>query len=367
MVMALVPAIVLAISHASLADDFIRVLMLESPSEPMPSEAAEKMYSLDGKIFVRGRFYEGSLDVIKDNLGLYVVNKIPFEQYVEGVVSSEIGDEKEMEALKAQAVVARTYAMYYRQQNHARNFDISSSILHQAYRKTEASPFVSSAVNATRGEILTFEDQPINAVYHSTCEGYTELPEEIWQVSLPYLRSVSCNSEHSPYEHWQRRFTLRDIEKALGVAGIKDITIASQTATGRVKGIQILFDGGSDIPSNLEDGIKIAFTPGTVPDKTVEIKATEFRRLLGYERLPSTDFTVLQNGRDIVFAGKGSGHGVGLSQWGAIAMARQGKSYQEILAHFYPGAVLRDVPGQYQVQTSGNEKSSGSLPSFLKP
>ncbi len=199
--------------------------------------------------------------------------------------------------------------------------------MHQVYTDENISPMVRRAVEETAGQILTYGSLPINAFYHSTCEGKTELPEEVWSASFPYFRSVDCNTRNAPYESWTVKFTFDEIEEAAGVKEIDDIDISSYTSTGRVKMLRI-----------------------TVGDKEtgtseIEIKATDLRRLLGYRRLPSTDFRLKKEARSMILEGKGWGHGVGLSQWGALEMARQGRNYREILAHYYPGTELRRMTG----------------------
>ncbi len=316
--------LVLLLSYKVHAEETIKVLMLESPYDPLPSEQAEKIYSFDGKIFLNGKFYSGKLEVIKDEKGFYVINNLPFEKYIEGVVLSEIGTDVEFEAIKAQAVIARTYALHNKNKNADRDFHLSSSILHQLYERSNTAPLISHAVEMTRGEFLTFNSTPINAVYHATCEGKTELPEEVWDVEYPYLKSVDCNSVNAPYEKWQRSFTFREIEKALGIKGLESMSIASYTATGRVKSLKVSLVSWDSMLSE------------------IEVRATQLRKLLGYKKLPSTHFLLSKANEKYIFKGRGYGHAVGLSQWGAFTMARKGKNYRQILTHYYPGTVLLD-------------------------
>jgi len=306
------------------AEDTIKILMLKSPDDPLPSEGAELIGSLNGKVFINGGFYVGSLEIRKDEKGLYIINRLPLEKYIEGVVASETGKEWELEALKAQAVVSRTYALFYKNLNRGKCYHLTSTVLHQVYKNhNRINSLIKQAVRETKGEILTYNGQPIKAFYHSTCVGKTELPEEVWGESYPYLKSVDCNSKNSPYQSWQRRFTFDEIEEATGIKGIKDIKIASYTSTGRVKTINVIFQ---------KDEMGIS---------DIEIRATELRNLLGYRRLPSTHFSLAVKNGEVIFDGKGWGHGVGLCQWGALEMAREGKDYREILRHYYPGAILK--------------------------
>ncbi|MEW6714758.1 MAG: SpoIID/LytB domain-containing protein [Nitrospirota bacterium] len=309
------------------ADDNIRVLMLDSPDSPLPSEKTESLGKLNGKLFFKGEAYSGLLDVRRDEKGLYIINDLSFEKYIEGVVASESGAGWEVEALKAQAVISRTYALFHKGLNKEKEYDLTSSVLHQVFKENNINPQITRAVKETGGEILIYEGAPIETLYHSICLGKTELPEEVWGGSYPYLKSVDCNAKNTPYDNWKREFTLDEIGKAAGInSGIKDITIASYTSTGRVKTLKITTD-----------------TAGT----ELEIKATDLRKHLGYKTLPSTDFSLtkvaegMPDGQaGVTFEGKGWGHGVGLCQWGAIEMAREGKNYKEILAHYYPGTKI---------------------------
>ncbi len=304
------------------AEDTIRVLMHEGPSATLPSGEVESIDQLTGKVLINNQAYTGELSIIKDKNGLFVINTLPLEEYVEGVVASETGKDWEMEALKAQAVISRTYAQYFRTRNLKKDYHLTSSVLHQLYKGKNTDPFITYVVKETEGEILTFGNLPAKAFFHATCEGKTELPEEVWQERYPYLTSVDCNSKNTPYSNWQRKFSLDEVSTALGTGHIQDISIASYTATGRVSTLRVLIES-------------------TAGETSKGVRATDLRRLLGYKRLPSTKFSLERKGRSIIFAGQGFGHGVGLSQWGALEMATEGKSYREILAHFYPGTTIK--------------------------
>ncbi|MCK5426554.1 MAG: SpoIID/LytB domain-containing protein [Thermodesulfovibrionia bacterium] len=299
-------------------EDIIKVLIVEDPHAPLLSENAEKLGSLKGDLFMNGHIYSGFLDVRKDKNGLHFINELPFDDYVEGVIAAELEEDWAMEALKAQAVISRTYALFMRNQNTGKDYHITSSLPHQVYKGDTTSEKIHQAVKETAGEILTYRGQPIKAFYHSTCKGTTELPEEVWMESYPYLRSVPCRGENSPYEYWGRRFDIEEIEKALGIKGLNDIHITSLTSTGRVKTVTL-----------------------STEDSELEVHAADLRKLIGYEELPSTHFTVSIVGREVIFQGSGNGHAVGLSQWGALEMAQGGSMYKEILKHYYPETVLQ--------------------------
>jgi stage II sporulation protein D len=318
-----VAALLFLLAQTAGAEEMIKVLMLDSPNAPLPSKEAEQADNISGKIFINGKFYKGSLRILRDKNGLHVINSIPFDDYIEAAVAAEIEKNWELEALKAQAVISRTYALFYKNRNANNSYHLSSGTLHTLYNDN-IDPLIPYAVKATKDEVLAYDNYPIKALYHDTCEGNTELPEEVWKESYPYLKSVSCNSRNAPYENWKRKFTLQEIAKALRVSDIKSIEIAAFTITGRAKTLLISVEDESA-------GIT-----------TKKITAIEFRELLGPNELPSTAFSVSTRKDTILFTGNGHGHGVGLSMWGALEMARQGSNYKEILSHYYPGSAIHN-------------------------
>ncbi|HXX56754.1 MAG TPA: SpoIID/LytB domain-containing protein [Thermodesulfovibrionales bacterium] len=311
-------------SHAVISSQKIKVLILDDSHTVIPDKD-EKMTSLGnmkGDLLVNGTRYTGNIEVWKGDKGLYLINELSLEDYVESVVASEVGTNWEIEALKAQAVIARTYAVYRMGMNESARFHLTSSVLHQVYKGNNAQVQISYAVKETGGEILTYNGKPIEALYHSTSSGMTEDAEEVFGKSYPYLKPVETFCEQSPYWVWERKIPLAEVEKALNSRGVKAITINSRTVTGRVK----------DLTVESEEGKRI-------------IKATEFRKLLGWSRLPSTSFKLAMNGDSVTFEGSGYGHGVGLCQWSALQMAKDGKTYREILSYFYPGTEIRLYEG----------------------
>lgn len=310
---------------ASFADT-IKVLIIDENYSRIPeqNEQLEKIGDkLKGDLLLGGIHYTGEIEVWKGRNGLYVINEIPFEDYVKNVVMAEVGTNWEMEALKAQAVIVRTYAVYKKNGNGNSHYHLTSSVLHQVYKGNSSDARIAYAVEKTSGEILTFDGKPIEALYHSTCGGKTEVPEEVFGKSYPYLRSVESSCETSPYWIWERNIPLSEIEKALNISGIKEMTIKSYTTTGRAKELGITAESGQ-----------------------IAIKATELRKLLGWQRLPSTSFSIVRDNDSMIFEGKGYGHGVGLCQWSALEMAKKGKNYREILSSFYPGTEIQLYEGR---------------------
>jgi stage II sporulation protein D len=300
--------------------DTIKVLIINDVYSKVPAkdEKIEKMGSVKGDLLVFGSRFSGNIEVWKGDGGLYLINELPLEDYVKEVVMSEVSSTWDMEALKVQAVLSRTYGIYQKMMNGNSLFHITSSVLNQVYKGNSSDARAAYAVEETAGEILTYNGRPIEPFYHSTCGGRTENPEEVFGKSYPYLKSVELNDEISPYWAWEKRIPLTEIEKALNISGIKEITVKSHTSTGRVKELTIVYDSG-----------------------IATIKATDFRKTLGWSVIPSTNFTVTKDEESMIFEGKGYGHGVGLCQWGALQMAREGKNYKEILSFFYPGTTIQ--------------------------
>ncbi len=312
-------------SYSATSSAKIKVLILEENYSTIPDKD-EKMVMLGnmkGDLLVPGTHYRGNIEVWRGDKGLYIVNELSLEEYVESVVIAEVGTNWDLEALKAQAVIARTYAVYKKSLSANSRYHLTSSVLHQVYKGNNSHILISFAVKETEGEILTYEGKPIEALYHSTSGGKTENSEEVFGKGYPYLKSVESNCELSPYWMWERKIPLEEIEKTLALKEIKDITVTSHTSTGRVKDLTIESASGRTV-----------------------VKATEFRKLLGWSRVPSTNFSLKMNGAAVTFEGKGYGHGVGLCQWSALQMAREGKNYREILSFFYPGTEIRLYEGE---------------------
>jgi len=287
---------------------------------PTKDERLTRVGNTAGDFLLSGTKYSGELEVWKGDKGLYVINDIPLEEYVKGVVAAEVGKNWDFEALKAQAVVARTYAVYQRLNSPgSMPYHLTSTVLDQVYKGSNILPNIVTAVDETRGEILTFGGKPIVAFYHSTSGGMTEDAAEVFGKDFPYLRPVKTNCELSPYYMWEKIIPVAEIEKASELQGIKEISIASYTASGRAKELKITLETGS-----------------------ATVLATELRKKLGWDRLPSTLITAIsRNNSLMVFEGRGYGHGVGMCQWSALQMAKEGKTYRQILSYFYPGTIIQ--------------------------
>lgn len=316
-------AVLLWMLGETFADTTIRVLLLDNTfsKQPQKEEKVERLGTARGDVLLSGLKYSGHIEIWKGQNGLYIVNEIALEDYIKGVVSAEVGSSWDLEALKAQAVVARTYALYQKMNNVQPQvpYHLTSSVLHQVYRTGSISANVVRAVDDTRGEVLTYAGKPIIAYYHSTSCEATEDPEEIFGKSYPYLRSVQADCDLSPYYLWERKIPIAELEKSLNIRGIKEVIIDTYTAANRARQFRIISDQGEYF-----------------------IPAKDVRRQLGWDRLPSTLITsITRTGDSCVFEGKGYGHGVGMCQWTALKLAKTGLGYRDILSRFYPGTVIR--------------------------
>jgi stage II sporulation protein D len=271
-----------------------------------------------------GRRYRGRLVIQPSQAGLSVVNEVPVERYVEGILLREVYPGWGAAVLRAQAVVARTYALYRRRRTPPeRAWDLTAAQDSQVYGGIAAeAPEARRAVAATHGEVLVFRGRPILAAYHSASGGRTASAREVWGREVPYLVSVPVDGEEvSPDTYWRIPVSTATLGQALAGLGwpigrVEEVRIAERSKSGRVRRAEVRGSGGE-----------------------VELSGRDLRRAAG--GLPSTLFEVRREGDRYLFVGSGHGHGVGMSQWGARAMAQRGASYREILEKFYPGARLR--------------------------
>lgn len=269
----------------------------------------------------------GSLTILLRGKGLSLVNAVDLEEYVKGVVPAEMSPGWHPEALKAQAVVARTYALYQRMLNRSREYDLVATVQDQVYQgRYGVDARVQEAVEATRGIAVAYQNAPILAAFSSTAAGPTEDAMNVWSKDLPYLKGVDCPFDvNAPRYQWRATLNLQDLEQTFRRQGVDVGAIASLTPfaysrAGRVTKLRILHSRGELI-----------------------LRGEDFRRLIGYSVIPSTQFEVEAMGWEVALAGRGSGHAVGLCQWGAKELAEQGYPYTTILAYYFPGTELRRV------------------------
>ncbi|TFB19260.1 stage II sporulation protein D [Filobacillus milosensis] len=256
------------------------------------------------------------------------IEEVPLEQYVVSVVSSEVPASFELEAIKAQALAARTYIVQKLVNGGAtEEYDVTDTVQHQVYKNMDELRSawgvdyswkinkIKQAVQETRGQIITYSGQPITAQFFSTSNGYTENAEDYWQNEIPYLKSVQSPwDENSPEYLEQQILTRTEVVNKLGIdQQAIQVSNTVRTDSHRIKEI-------------------------TISGKT--FSGREVRELLG---LRSNDFTIEVKGDHIIFTTKGYGHGVGMSQYGANGMAEAGSDYKEIVKHYYKGVEISDI------------------------
>ncbi|MBU5594343.1 stage II sporulation protein D [Amphibacillus sp. MSJ-3] len=258
------------------------------------------------------------------------VESIPLEQYVASVVASEMPADFELEALKAQALAARTYIVQYLLATGSVDPEqtITDTVQHQVYRndvelkelwgsdyhwKMEK---ITEAVRTTAGQILTYDQSPITPVFFSTSNGKTENAEDYWENALPYLVSVDSPWDlESPKYLDQKSIPTAELEQELGINLTEPI---------------------NEPPMTYTDSHRV---------QTVELGGHTFtgREVRETFDLQSTDFEIEQKNDHIIFTTRGFGHGVGMSQYGANGMAQEGKSYQDIVTHYYRGVEISTI------------------------
>ena len=303
---------------------------------------------------VNGRPYRGTITALRDRTGVTVVDRVPMETYLAGVVSAEMGRRSlnEQEALRAQAVVSRTYALRNLRRWQAQGFDLYATVADQVYGGAASeTPEGRAAVDATRGRILTYGGVPIDAFFYSTCGGRTADGTEVFRAAdRPYLRSVADVADDgtaycsiSPRFRWHEEWTgealratlQRTLPPVAAAAGrsttagdmseVRDVRVSYRTPSGRV------------------GQLTIALRRGDV--QVDEPSVRQVLRPVSGELLRSNTFTLTVSGAGqrvtrLTADGAGAGHGVGFCQWGAVGRSRAGQDYQRIVAAYYPGASL---------------------------
>ena len=333
-------------------------------------------------IWVGQKRYAGKLKIfIRDN-GIFVVNVIGIEKYLDSVVGSEMPAKWPIEALKAQAIASRTYAL---KQKGNSLYDIDSTNKNQVYIGLEAGTNKTKrAVKSTRSLVMTYNKKLINSLFHSSSAGMTENSQDVWKNKFPYLTSVIDFDKNNPKLRWNKQFSQSQLQQIFPRIGeIKQIEILNVTSTGRVKNAKIHGESGTEQISGVDIRKRMNLKSTLVRFKFVEdneIKSLEDKPIthivkagdnlfdIAYRyKVNSQEIIALNNLKDpslininqillipknslnsllaaekvLLVSGYGSGHGVGMSQWGARYMATKGEKAEEILKHFYKGVKVK--------------------------
>ena len=302
-----------------------------------------------GDFQLKQRGYRGRLQVLVGGSGLRAINHVGLESYLPSVVGSEMPASWPQAALRAQAVAARTYAL--RQRKPADPFDLSATVSSQVYKGVDAeTPSTREAVLSTRGQVLMYGSSLANAVFHSSSGGATENSGDLWSQQLPYLVSVSDFDQASPVQAWQQRLEPEQLQQAFAeIGGAQRIDVLSTTSTGRVRQARVSGPSGTLVVSGAQLRSRLGLRSTMVRFELVpsELAASELAALPPLPLLPEQyevggfQPQVQLPLPSLLAVGRGYGHGVGMSQWGALGLAQRGQSYDQILRHYYRGTELR--------------------------
>ena len=263
------------------------------------------------------------------------------EDYLRGVLASEMPASWPLEALKAQAVASRSYALYQRNLRKRRRYHLESSVMDQVFNFERARKIpvhwrekIRRAVNETRGEILVDKSgEVLPAYFHADSGGHTEEAHNVWRNNV-FLGAVRDIASRGPHSHWRRDFSAKELVKKLRIprCELKDLQVESRHLSGRAQNMKVICQ-----------------------NKNYFVQAQTFRRQLGFFRLKSTWFDVEKVKRKgnvyFSFHGRGFGHGVGMSQWGARKMAQEKRDYRRILHHYYPRAELSGMKKRFSMSS----------------
>ena len=264
-----------------------------------------------------------------------VVASVDMEKYLYGVLSSEMPVSWPLEALKAQAVATRSYTLHALQnRNEQESFDLRSSVLDQVFRWPGAAPLAPlyrqkllKAIRSTQGLFLKLKGQqgPMKAYYHADCGGKTELAAAVWGGAPDSGTNKDVFCPQSPLARWSYKVSIKEFSRRFHehfgestMSNLTEFAVISKSPSGRAHYLQLVFSNQA----------------------RYRITGQKLREILGFSRVKSTDFKFKKKADFIRFTGKGHGHGVGLCQWGSKALALRGKSYIDILRHYYPKSLL---------------------------
>lgn len=275
-----------------------------------------------GYVFIGDRWYRGRVLVRPEGNGLLAVNYVDIEDYLYSVVGGEMPTSWPLEALKAQAVAARSYVLYHQQRSRHPHYDVGNTTAWQVYRGiADEAPSTRAAVNNTRAQVLTHNGQVIEAVFHSASGGHTENVEDIWSQPRPYLRGVEDFDAGSPVYQWTASFPMAEFSRRIGGVGSLRAALPQRlTPRGRI--VEMHLEGNQGARA---------------------LTGAQLRQALS---LRSTLFSIAIEGNTVQVHGRGFGHGIGMSQWGAHNLAQSGRTHTQILGHYYRGAQLAQLRTQ---------------------
>ena len=314
------------------------------------------LYPADnGTVLIGGTEYRGAARFFRTDLGLTVINYVNIEDYIKGVVPGEMPSSWHKEALKAQAVCARNYAVSNWNKFQKYGFNLDDTTQSQVYLGVKAEkPESNAAVDETKGIYLKYGDQYADTLFFSSSGGHTENSENVWSGKLPYL--VGVEDPYDTSKEWTVPYTPDEIEEKLSGIGVNigdvvDLEVVEKSPSGRIINLKIVGTEGTHNLTkdktrslfNFRSNLYTITKKGTDPKPIVVVTSKGLEeRVVNQPTLTSTGIIPVEVGipTEYVMTGTGYGHGVGMSQYGAKGMAEAGYNYEEILKHYYTGTTL---------------------------
>ena len=289
-------------------------------------------------IWINSKRYSGQINIVFRNNKILVINVLGVEKYLNSVVGSEMPHKWHIEALKAQAIASRTYAL---KKTNNGLYDIDSTQTNQVYNGLESSTFKTRrAVRETRSLVITYKNKLINALFHSSSGGMTENSEAVWSDPYPYLVTVKDFDQKNPKIRWNKEVSKSELKEIFPIiGGIQQIEVLNITETGRIKNLKITGTFGDKVITGKEFRSKLG------------LKSTLFRPTISedfYDKKDLNNQSNIQFHPYLTISGMGAGHGVGMSQWGARYMADKGYKANQILKHFYKGVKIKPFIQRYK-------------------
>lgn len=289
--------------------------------------------------------YGGTFLLLAEGDQVVAVNHLRMEEYLQGVVPAEMPASFSSAALQAQAVAARSYALYLTMRSAGKAYDVAADTGFQVYGGMDAGTAKTrAAVSSTRGRVLQFDGRVVLSYFHAHSGGMLEDDRQVWTADMPYYRVQHDEiSNRTRDMRWRFSLTGEEIaarlrEYGFSIAGVTSVRIGQRTASGRIGTVVVETDRRSVPPS--ESPLPKSSLDGASSGRIVEMKGNAFRLMLGAERMRSTLCDLEWQGSSLAISGAGYGHGVGMSQWGAQGMALGGASCEQILEHYYPDTRL---------------------------
>ena len=289
-------------------------------------------------IWINSKRYSGKINIVFRNNKILVINVLGVEKYLNSVVGSEMPHKWHIEALKAQAIASRTYAL---KKTNNGLYDIDSTQTNQVYNGLESSTFKTRrAVRETRSLVITYKNKLINALFHSSSGGMTENSEAVWSDPYPYLVTVKDFDQKNPKIRWNKEVSKSELKEIFPIiGGIQQIEVLNITDTGRIKNLKITGLFGDKVITGKEFRSKLG------------LKSTLFRPTISedfYDKKDLNNQSNIQFHPFLIISGMGAGHGVGMSQWGARYMADKGYKANQILKYFYKGVNIKPFIQRYK-------------------